>query len=90
MMASRTPGDLGVYCFRNRVDHSYDNLVVADGSAIHAPRLWDVATRYGIRLTGFAFSALMIGLVVLQMIAVFFWGVEPAKRSLEGLDPKLA
>jgi MFS transporter, putative metabolite:H+ symporter len=33
---------------------------------------------------------LMIGLVVLQMIAVFFWGVEPAKRSLEGLDPKLA
>src|SRR6185295_7863567 len=47
MMASRTPGDLGVYGFRNRVDHSYDNLVVADGSAIHAPRLWDVATRYG-------------------------------------------
>ena len=46
-MASRTPGDLGVYGFRNRVDHSYDNLVVADGSAIHAPRLWDVATRYG-------------------------------------------
>ena len=47
MMASRTPGDLGVYGFRNRADHSYDNLVVADGSAIHAPRLWDVATRYG-------------------------------------------
>jgi putative MFS transporter len=33
---------------------------------------------------------LMIGLVVVQIIAVFFWGVEPAKRSLEGLDPKLA
>jgi predicted AlkP superfamily phosphohydrolase/phosphomutase len=47
MMASRTPGDLGVYGFRNRVDHSYDNLRVADGSAIRAPRLWDVATRYG-------------------------------------------
>ena len=47
MMASRTPGDLGVYGFRNRADHSYDNLVVADGSAIHAPRLWDLATRYG-------------------------------------------
>ena len=46
-MASRTPGDLGVYGFRNRADHSYDNLVVADGSAIHAPRLWDLATRYG-------------------------------------------
>jgi putative MFS transporter len=33
---------------------------------------------------------LMIGLVVVQIIAVYFWGVEPAKRSLEGLDPKLA
>ena len=37
MMASRTPGDLGVYGFRNRVDHSYDNLVVADGSAQSSP-----------------------------------------------------
>jgi len=33
---------------------------------------------------------LMIGFVVVQIIAVFFWGVEPAKRSLEGLDPKVA
>jgi putative MFS transporter len=33
---------------------------------------------------------LMIGLVVIQIVAVFLWGVEPAKRSLEGLDPKLA
>jgi MFS transporter, putative metabolite:H+ symporter len=33
---------------------------------------------------------LMIGLVVIQIIAVYFWGVEPAKRSLEGLDPKAA
>ena len=33
---------------------------------------------------------LMIGLVVVQIIAVYFWGVEPAKRSLEGLDPKVA
>ncbi len=32
---------------------------------------------------------LMIGLVVVQIIAVYFWGVEPAKRSLEGLDPKV-
>ena len=47
MMASRTPGDLGIYGFRNRADHSYDGLFVADGSAVHAPRLWDLATRYG-------------------------------------------
>ncbi len=33
---------------------------------------------------------LMIGLVVVQIIATYFWGVEPAKRSLEGLDPKTA
>jgi MFS transporter, putative metabolite:H+ symporter len=31
---------------------------------------------------------LMIGLLVVQIIAVYGWGVEPAKRSLEGLDPK--
>src|ERR1044072_6215258 len=47
MMASRTPGDLGVYGFRNRVDHTYDNLVVADDSRTHPPPLWNVATRYG-------------------------------------------
>lgn len=33
---------------------------------------------------------LMISLVVVQIIAVYFWGVEPARRSLEGLDPKAA
>jgi len=34
--------------------------------------------------------SLMIALVKVQIIAVYFWGVEPAKRSLEGLDPKVA
>ena len=33
---------------------------------------------------------LMIGLVIVQIAAVYFWGVEPARQSLEGLDPKLA
>jgi len=32
---------------------------------------------------------LMIGLVVIQIIAVYFWGVEPARRPLEA-DPKVA
>ncbi|MGH3103691.1 MAG: alkaline phosphatase family protein [Gaiellaceae bacterium] len=49
MMASKTPGDLGVYGFRNRADHSYDNLFIANGSAIREPRLWDLATRRGKR-----------------------------------------
>jgi predicted AlkP superfamily phosphohydrolase/phosphomutase len=47
MMASRTPGDLGVYGFRNRSDHSYDRLFIANSTAIKEPRLWDYATRAG-------------------------------------------
>jgi predicted AlkP superfamily phosphohydrolase/phosphomutase len=49
MMSSRTPGDLGVYGFRNRSDHSYEGLFIANGSAIKEPRLWDYATRRGKR-----------------------------------------
>jgi predicted AlkP superfamily phosphohydrolase/phosphomutase len=49
MMASRTPGDLGVYGFRNRTDHSYDGVYIANGTAIKEPRLWDLATRGGKR-----------------------------------------
>ena len=49
MMSSRTPGDLGVYGFRNRSDHSYDKLFIANGTAIKEPRLWDYATRRGKR-----------------------------------------
>jgi predicted AlkP superfamily phosphohydrolase/phosphomutase len=49
MMASRTPGDLGVYGFRNRADHSYDGLFIANGNAIREPRLWDFASRRGKR-----------------------------------------
>ena len=47
MMASRTPGDLGIYGFRNRSDHSYDGLFIANGTAVREPRLWDLATRAG-------------------------------------------
>jgi predicted AlkP superfamily phosphohydrolase/phosphomutase len=49
MMASKTPGDLGVYGFRNRSDHSYDGLFIANGTAIKEPRLWDYVTRRGKR-----------------------------------------
>ena len=47
MMASRTPGDLGVYGFRNRSDHTYDGQFIANGTAIKEPRLWDLVTRAG-------------------------------------------
>jgi MFS transporter, putative metabolite:H+ symporter len=33
---------------------------------------------------------LMIGLLAVQIVAVYFWGVEPARRSLEVLDPEFA
>jgi predicted AlkP superfamily phosphohydrolase/phosphomutase len=49
MMASRTPGDLGIYGFRNRADHSYDGLFIANGAAVKEPRLWDIVGRRGLR-----------------------------------------
>ena len=47
MMSSRTPGDLGIYGFRNRADHSYDGLFIANGAAVKEPRLWDIVGRRG-------------------------------------------
>ena len=47
MMASRTPGDLGVYGFRNRSDHSYGGAFIADSTAIRDPRLWEIVGRAG-------------------------------------------
>jgi predicted AlkP superfamily phosphohydrolase/phosphomutase len=49
MMASKTPGELGIYGFRNRADHSYDALFIANGSAVREPRLWDYVGRQGKR-----------------------------------------
>ena len=47
MMSSRTPGDLGVYGFRNRSDHTYEGGFIANGASITEPRLWDLVTRAG-------------------------------------------
>ena len=47
MMSSRTPGELGIYGFRNRADHSYDGLFIANGAAVKEPRLWDILGRRG-------------------------------------------
>jgi len=44
MLASKDPGVLGFYGFRNRADHSYDRMSIATGNAIHEPRVWDVLT----------------------------------------------
>jgi predicted AlkP superfamily phosphohydrolase/phosphomutase len=49
MMSGRTPGELGIYGFRNRQDHSYDGLVTASSKSVRAPRLWDLAGLAGQR-----------------------------------------
>jgi predicted AlkP superfamily phosphohydrolase/phosphomutase len=47
MLASRDPGQLGYYGFRNRADHSYGKLFTANGIAVQAPRVWDVLSKAG-------------------------------------------
>jgi predicted AlkP superfamily phosphohydrolase/phosphomutase len=41
MMASKDPGTLGYYGFRNRSDHSYEKMTTATSLAVHEPLLWD-------------------------------------------------
>jgi predicted AlkP superfamily phosphohydrolase/phosphomutase len=42
MTSSRSPGALGIYGFRNRRDHSYEGLTIADSRSVRAPRVWDL------------------------------------------------
>lgn len=42
MTTSKDPGTLGIYGFRNRKDHSYDNLSIATNIEVHEPRVWDI------------------------------------------------
>jgi predicted AlkP superfamily phosphohydrolase/phosphomutase len=47
MTTSQDPGSLGVYGFRNRVDHSYDRLSFVDSASIKALAVWDQLAREG-------------------------------------------
>jgi predicted AlkP superfamily phosphohydrolase/phosphomutase len=40
-MTGKTPGELGIYGFRNRRDTSYENLAIAHSGSIDAPAVWD-------------------------------------------------
>ena len=42
MTASKDPGTLGIYGFRNRADHTYDKLSIATSLAVKEPRLWNI------------------------------------------------
>ena len=47
MMTGRDPGELGIYGFRNRLDHDYESLAVADSRAVRTDRVWDHLGRAG-------------------------------------------
>jgi predicted AlkP superfamily phosphohydrolase/phosphomutase len=49
MATGQDPGSLGVYGFRNRVDHSYDGLGIVNSRSIDAPAIWDEVAREGKR-----------------------------------------
>lgn len=42
MAASKDPGQLGIYGFRNRADYSYEKLSIAMSTAVKEPRVWDI------------------------------------------------
>ena len=45
MMTSRNPGVMGFYGFRNRKDHSYDDMFFANSNAVTVPTLWKILSR---------------------------------------------
>jgi predicted AlkP superfamily phosphohydrolase/phosphomutase len=49
MATSQDPGSLGVYGFRNRVDHSYSGLGIVSARSITELALWDQVAREGKR-----------------------------------------
>jgi predicted AlkP superfamily phosphohydrolase/phosphomutase len=48
-MTGKTPGQLGIYGFRNRKDTTYDGLSIATSDAIKAPAVWDKLGDAGMR-----------------------------------------
>jgi predicted AlkP superfamily phosphohydrolase/phosphomutase len=49
MATSQDPGSLGVYGFRNRVDHSYSDMAITTSRSITAPAIWDELAHQGKR-----------------------------------------
>ncbi|CAN5219822.1 alkaline phosphatase family protein [soil metagenome] len=46
-MSGKTPGQLGIYGFRNRKDSTYDGLSIATSLAVKEPQVWDVLGQTG-------------------------------------------
>ncbi|HEX2032533.1 MAG TPA: alkaline phosphatase family protein [Actinomycetota bacterium] len=48
-MTGKTPGQLGIYGFRNRKDTSYEGLAIATSGAVREPAVWDLLGEAGKR-----------------------------------------
>ncbi|HXJ65641.1 MAG TPA: alkaline phosphatase family protein [Actinomycetota bacterium] len=53
-MSGRTPGQLGIYGFRNRKDTTYDGLSIATSDKVTEPQVWDELGKRG-------YKSLLIG-----------------------------
>src|SRR5439155_993859 len=48
-MTGKTPGQLGIYGFRNRKDSTYEGLSIATSDAVKEPAVWDLLGRKGLK-----------------------------------------
>jgi predicted AlkP superfamily phosphohydrolase/phosphomutase len=48
-MTGKTPGQLGIYGFRNRKDNSYDGLSIASSDKVTEPAVWDKLGERGLK-----------------------------------------
>ena len=48
-MTGKTPGQLGIYGFRNRRDTTYEGLAIATADAVREPAVWDLLGARGMR-----------------------------------------
>jgi predicted AlkP superfamily phosphohydrolase/phosphomutase len=48
-MSGKTPGQLGIYGFRNRKDTTYDGLSIATSDKVTEPQVWDELGRRGLK-----------------------------------------
>lgn len=49
MATSKDPGQLGCYGFRNRPDHGYGPMKLADSTSVREPTLWRILSRKNMR-----------------------------------------
>jgi predicted AlkP superfamily phosphohydrolase/phosphomutase len=96
MLSSQDPGQLGIYGFRNRPDHSYAELRVATSRDIRVPRIWDLVSDAGgrsmvIGVPGTYPPPAVSGLLVADFLTpsadASFTYPEPARRRVLDLAP---